>query len=387
MKKSSPTSLIVLGSTGSIGLQTLDIVRSRPDAFRVAGLAARHNAALLAAQCAEFLPSACALSAPPDPAPEPSAFAPSRLYTGSEKLLAMIRETDAQLVINGISGAAGLLPSFAALESGKHLALANKETVVMAGPLLLETARNRRLRVIPVDSEHSAVFHLLGDDKRPQLEEIILTASGGAFRDRSVTELATVTPEEAMAHPNWSMGPKITIDSATMANKALEVIEAHYLFRLPPERIKVVIHPQSYVHSLIRTKDGVLYAQLSLPDMRLPILSALTYPAPAEATFGRLDIESCTLEFRPVDPEKYPLVGLGFTALAQKPCGPLVFNAANEVAVEAFLIGEISFLNISRIIASVLEQPREDEIEHIDDVLRVDRWARTRARRVISEIS
>ncbi|MBN1525030.1 MAG: 1-deoxy-D-xylulose-5-phosphate reductoisomerase [Spirochaetales bacterium] len=372
--------VIVLGSTGSIGTSTLDIVRRHPDLFRVVALSAHTDITTLERQIKEFRPLAAAMAGTAAITPLPGG---TTFFAGADGLLSMIKETDADIVVNGIAGSAGMLSSFAAIESGKALALANKETIVMAGPLLLREAAKNNLPVIPVDSEHSAIFHLLGQDRRPVLEEIILTASGGAFRDLPKEKLEHVALEDALNHPNWDMGPKITIDSSTMANKALEVIEANLLFHLPLEKIRVVIHPQSFVHSLIRTTDGSLYAQLSRPDMRIPIQNALTWPDLLDVGFGRLDIEHCTLEFRPVDFIKYPLLALGYSACREGGALPTVFNAANEEAVAAFISREIRYNDIAAVVEEALSASWTNLNTTLDDVILNDTLARQKTREIL----
>jgi 1-deoxy-D-xylulose-5-phosphate reductoisomerase len=272
------------------------------------------------------------------------------------------------------------------VSSGKNLALANKETIVMAGRLILPLAAEQGVNILPVDSEHSAVFYLLRNRPRPELEEVILTASGGAFRDFPLEALANVSVRDALRHPNWSMGPKITIDSATMANKALEVIEAGRLFDLTPDRIKVVIHPQSSVHSLIRTVDGSLFAQISKPDMRIPIQNALCYPELSPVGFGRLELENVTLEFLPVDYNRFPLLALGYEAARQDGPLPIVFNAANEVAVAAFIQGEITFDKIARLVETCLAAAWPNLHDNLDDVIFIDAQARALARQSITSM-
>jgi 1-deoxy-D-xylulose-5-phosphate reductoisomerase len=274
----------------------------------------------------------------------------------------------------------------AALESGSDLALANKETLVMAGPLVLQRAAEKKVKIIPVDSEHSAVFHLLEAHGAPSLEgddsldEIILTASGGPFRNYALKEMEKVSPQQALAHPTWNMGAKITIDSASMANKGLEVIEAAQLFGIPPEKIKVVIHPQSIVHSMIRMKDGAVYAQLSRPDMRLPIHQALYWPQTASPRdFGRLDFDSLNLEFYPPDTEKFPLLSYAYEAARKGGLYPCAYNAANEVAAAAFLAGRIGFLDIGRITGYVLSRDWSGKPDTLASVMEADRRARKMA--------
>jgi 1-deoxy-D-xylulose-5-phosphate reductoisomerase len=287
----------------------------------------------------------------------------------------------------------------AAIEAGSNLALANKETLVMAGPLVLRTAREKKIRIIPVDSEHSAIFHLLvahapsSEGGTHALEEIILTASGGPFRNYSLQEMEKVSPQEALAHPTWNMGSKITIDSASMANKGLEVIEAVRLFNLPPEKIKVVIHPQSIIHSMIRMKDGAIYAQLSRPDMRLPIHKALYWPETAPShggspsleggEFGRLEFNSLNLELYPPDTEKFPLLTLAYESAKKGGLYPCAYNSANETAVAAFLAGRIGFLDINRITGYVLDTDWSREPDDITEVMSADKQARIIAEKEI----
>lgn len=370
--------IIVLGSTGSIGTSTLDVVRNRRDLFRVVGLSAHTQSDVLLEQAREFGVSALALSGSAGRIPE------RVRYHGEAGLLEMIRETEAEIVVNGVAGAKGLLPSVAALESGKDLALANKETMVMAGALVRALAERRGRAIVPVDSEHSGVFHLLRGRDRSTVEEIVLTASGGAFRDRSAGELAHVTPAEALAHPTWKMGAKITIDSATMANKGLEVIEAFELFGLPLERITVLIHPQSSVHALVRTLDGSLYAQIGSPDMRVPIQNALTYPQTVPCPFGRLELAGRTLTFFEPDAVKYRMLPLAYRAAGAGGTAPLAYNAANEVAVQAFVDGRIRYLEIPRMVERVLEAETHPAAESFEEVLERDREVRRTAERMIA---
>jgi len=307
-------------------------------------------------------------------------------------LLAAIADCGADITVNGISGAAGLEPSMAAIEAGSDLALANKETLVMAGPLVIKRANEKNAAIIPVDSEHSAIFHLLEahcKDNMDNMEEIILTASGGPFRNYSLAEMEKASPKAALTHPTWNMGAKISIDSASMANKGLEVIEASRLFRLAPERIKVVIHPQSIVHSMIRLKDGELYAQLSRPDMRLPILKALYWPLlpPSEASgnwgFDRLDFDTLSLEFHRPDPVKFPMLPLAYEAIRKGGLYPCAYNGANEASVAAFLEGRIGFLDISRITRYVLDSDWSAEGADTASVMEADRRARILAEKEI----
>jgi 1-deoxy-D-xylulose-5-phosphate reductoisomerase len=373
----------VLGATGSIGKSALDVIARGKDDFEVVLLSAHNNAAELD-RLGRLWPNAAAVL--------------SGGKGGEAHLLAAIAGCGADITLNGISGAAGLEPSMAAIEAGCDLALANKETLVMAGPLVFQKAHEKKVRIIPVDSEHSAVFHLIEAHGNDALDEIILTASGGPFRDYSLAEMEKVSPQAALAHPTWNMGPKITIDSASMANKGLEVIEAARLFTLsagqllssgqpfPPEKIKVVIHPQSIVHSMVRMKDGTVYAQLSRPDMRLPIHKALYQSEIKFSEFGRLDFDSLTLTFYPPDTEKFPLLALAYEAVQKGALYPCAYNAANEAAVNAFLAGRIGFLDISRVTRYVVDKDWSADPDGIAAVLEADRQAKIMAEKEIEEL-
>jgi 1-deoxy-D-xylulose-5-phosphate reductoisomerase len=376
----------VLGATGSIGKNALDVIARRKDDFKPVLLSAHSNKDGLDEAGRAWPQAQKILSCQPD---------------GRERLLAAIAGCGADITINGISGAAGLEPSMAAIEAGSVLALANKETLVMAGALVLKRANEKNINIIPVDSEHSCVFHLLkahckaGTDGTDNLDEIILTASGGPFRNYSIEEMGKVDPKAALAHPTWNMGAKISIDSASMANKGLEVIEASQLFKLsnglpfPPEKIKVTIHPQSIVHSMIRLKDGELYAQLSCPDMRLPILKALYWPRlpPSKengnSEFGRLNFDALSLEFYQPDPQRFPMLPLAYEAVKKGGLYPCAYNGANEAAVAAFLAGRVGFLDISRITRYVLDSDWSAEPEDIASVMEADRRARILAEKEI----
>jgi 1-deoxy-D-xylulose-5-phosphate reductoisomerase len=291
----------------------------------------------------------------------------------------MIEETDADIVVNGISGAAGLLPSFSALRSGKDLALANKESLVMAGMLVLKEASLLGRRVLPVDSEHAALFNILQAQDPDEVAELTLTASGGAFRDLPLEELAHVRFADALQHPTWKMGAKITVDSASMANKGLEVIEAHRLFGIALPKIRVLIHPQSHVHSLVRTVDGTLHAEISTPDMRIPIQNALTYPVVMGNEVNWLDLAGMSLAFLPVDERKYRMLGLAYLAAGKSEAHPVVFNAVNEEAVAAFMNEEIPFLGIPDIVEDALGRDWTSTPGSVEEVLSIDAAARREA--------
>jgi 1-deoxy-D-xylulose-5-phosphate reductoisomerase len=370
--------IAVLGATGSIGKSALEVIArgqdddKNNDDFEVILLSA-HSQGDKLAELGRQWPGAVTVH--------------GGKAGGRESLLAAISNCGADMTLNGISGAAGLEPSMAAIEAGSNLALANKETLVMAGPLVLRRAHEKKVKIIPVDSEHSAIFHLIeahgaahGADA---LDEIILTASGGPFRNYSLEEMEKVSPQAALAHPTWNMGAKITIDSASMANKGLEVIEAARLFNCSTEKIKVAVHPQSIVHSMIRMKDGAVYAQLSRPDMRLPIHKALYWPDIVSTDFGRLDFNALTLEFYPPDMEKFPLLALAYEAAKKGGLYPCAYNAANEAAVAAFLDGRIGFLDIGRITRYVLDRDWTAEPGDIASVMEADRQARIIAEKEI----
>ncbi len=374
----------MLGSTGSIGRNTLDIIGRMPGEFRAAALSCRSRISEIAGQAREFKPEALAISGSGFVAADFKQISSDvKCYGGEQGLLKMIEEVGADIVVNGISGSGGLLPSFKTLECGKDLALANKETVVMAGSLITELARKRKKKLIPVDSEHAALFSLLESAAERGVAEVILTASGGAFRDFTAEQLQHVRVADALKHPNWQMGPKITVDSATMANKGLEVIEAHYLFSIAVNKIKVLIHPQSYVHAMIRTIEGSLYAQISKPDMRLPILNALSYPHLLAADFAALELGDRELSFLPVDYKKYPLLALAYEAVKRDSAHCVVYNAANEVAVEAFLKERISFLEIAAVVADTLILDWDGSTATLEDILDIDRRARIETERFI----
>lgn len=362
--------IALLGATGSIGKSALDVIAHAKDDFEIVLLSAHRDGEGLAEAGKDWPRAARVLAGE---------------RGGREALLAAISGAGADITLNGIAGAAGLEPSMAAIESGSHLALANKETLVMAGRLVFAAAAKKNVSIIPVDSEHSAVFHLLKAHGSAALDEIILTASGGPFRNCSVAEMRSARPEAALAHPTWNMGPKITIDSASMANKGLEVIEAARLFNLPPERIRVVIHPQSVVHSMVRMSDGAVYAQLSRPDMRLPIHEALHWPQTTPGPFGRLDFDSLHLDFEKPDTEKFPMLALAYEAVKWGGLFPCAYNGANEAAVAAFLERRIGFLDISRITGYVLEQDWSAEAADIAGVLEADAKARTLAESIINK--
>jgi 1-deoxy-D-xylulose-5-phosphate reductoisomerase len=376
----------ILGSTGSIGVSTLEIVAANPDRFRVVALTAGNNLARLEEQIRRFRPDMVAVISPDSARQLLEKFGPDgpRILSGVEGLVACASCPDADMVVSAIVGAAGLVPTMAAIEAGKDIALANKETLVTAGSLVTEAVRRRGVRLFPVDSEHSAIFQSLQGHRPQDVRRLILTASGGPFRRRPLHELHNVTPADALAHPNWNMGRKITIDSATMMNKGLEVIEARWLFDVPGDRIAVHIHPQSIVHSLVEYVDGALIAQLGIPDMKTPIAYALSWPERLPLDLPPLDLcRGADLTFEEPDVEKFPCLALAYQALERGESAPAVLNAANEVAVEAFLNEEIGFLDIPAIIRATLDAHPVQALSHIDKVLKADLWGRREARRLI----
>ncbi|HID10441.1 MAG TPA: 1-deoxy-D-xylulose-5-phosphate reductoisomerase [Candidatus Latescibacteria bacterium] len=369
--------IVVLGATGSIGRSTLEVIARFPDRFRVVGLSARRNVELLAKQARRFRPEAVAVT-------EEGALGrlkillgdnKIRILFGEEDLSALAGEVEADVVVNALVGAVGLKPTLAAIGAGRDVALANKETLVMAGDLVMRKAREQGVRILPIDSEHSAIWQCLRAGRGEEMRRLILTASGGPFWGKEGSEEATV--EEVLAHPIWQMGQKVTVDSATMMNKGLEVIEAHWLFGIPVERIEVVVHPQSVVHSLVEFRDGSLIAQLGWPDMRLPIQYALTYPERLPGVWKPLDLaEVGALSFYRPDVTKFRCLALGYEAAREGGTAPAVLNAANEVAVNAFLEGRISFGEIARIDEAVMARHRALPDPSLEEVLEVDRWAR-----------
>ncbi len=369
--------IIVLGCTGSIGTAALEVARQLPDRLRIVGLACRDGIDLMGAQAAEFRPEAVAVAGPA--AVDGGRFPGVRVHRGPSGLLDLVRGTGADIVLNGISGADGLAPTLAALESGKDLALANKESIVMAGPLVLAEAARRGRLVLPVDSEHAALFSILRSVRREEVAELVITASGGAFRDLSAVRLSTVRFADALAHPTWRMGPKITVDSATLANKGLEVIEAHRLFGVPLDRVKVLVHRQSRVHAAVRTVDGTLHLEASTPDMRIPIQNALTYPEVLPTRVPWLDLATGKLDFETVDPGRYPMLDLAYRAARGGPALPIVYNAGDEAAVEAFRHDAIPFLRIPSLVEELLSLAWPSRVDTADEVLAVDREARARA--------
>lgn len=372
--------IALLGSTGSIGMNVLEVVRQFPDQYSIASLAAGRNIALLKEQVLEFQPELISVL---DEAGArelrhclPVQFH-DRIVYGSEGNQEVASFPACDVAVSAIVGAAGLLPTLAAIRSGKPVGLANKETLVMAGKIVMAEAARYGVPILPVDSEHSAIFQALEAGHREDVAKIILTASGGPFRKKSKDELREVSREQALNHPNWAMGPKITIDSATLMNKGLEVIEARWLFDIAVDDIEVVVHPQSVVHSLVEFQDGSVMAQLGIPDMRIPIAYALSYPKRLPLQLKPLQLSQCAnLEFHAPDYDCFPALGLAFSAIRSGGVAPAVLNAANEVAVAAFLADRIGFLQIAQTVADTLEHVHDGSEDSLDDILGADALAR-----------
>ncbi|HYO47085.1 MAG TPA: 1-deoxy-D-xylulose-5-phosphate reductoisomerase [Gemmatimonadota bacterium] len=377
--------LVVLGATGSIGASALEVVGELGDRIEVVGLACHGSWRKLAALAARWHPRAVAIADENAwrEARSAAAFGSGvRILGGASGLVELAAMDDVDVVLNGIVGAAGLLATLAALEAGKRVALANKESLVVGGELVAAAAGGSLLdsgRVLPVDSEHNAIWQLLAGRRSDEVRRIVLTASGGPFRRTPAERLARVTPEEALAHPTWDMGPKITIDSATLANKGLEVIEAHHLFGLPYDRIDVVVHPQSIVHGLVEWSDGTLFAELGKPDMRVPIRSALAWPDRADGPHADL-AELAGLTFESPDLDRFPALAIARAAGEAGGTAPAVFNAANEVAVALFLERRIAFPDIAGLCARVLDAHQPRPVDSITTLMEADRWAREEAR-------
>ena len=379
--------LTILGSTGSIGVNTLEIVAAFPERYRVVALSAGHNIDLLLKQIETFQPQLVSVASE-----QGAENLSSRLegldieiVCGIEGLIRCATHPDVQMAVAAIVGAAGLVPTMAAIKAGKDVALANKETLVAAGPLVMAEVKRQGCSMIPVDSEHSAIFQSLAGQRNEDIRRLILTASGGPFRQHTAAQLESVTPADALAHPNWDMGKKISIDSATMMNKGLEVIEAHWLFQVPVDQIDVHIHPESIIHSMVEYQDGAVLAQLGIPDMKTPIAYALSWPQRLPLKQEPLNLtEAGRLTFDAPDDVRFPCLRLAYDALNFGGSLPAVMNAANEVAVEAFLKRQIGFLDIPRLIEKVMANHSREELTTLDKVLQADRWGRQEARTVIA---
>jgi 1-deoxy-D-xylulose-5-phosphate reductoisomerase len=378
--------IVILGSTGSVGRQALQVVDEFPDKFKIIGLAAGSNVQLLAEQVKKYQPQYVSIGSKEDAALLQSLSKHKvEVFNGKEGLVNLAQIEDIDLILIAVSGINGLLPTLTALENKTTVALANKETIVTAGSLVMEKAKKYGTTIIPVDSEHSALFQCLEKENITAVEKLILTASGGPFLNTTQEEINNVSPQMALSHPNWKMGAKITVDCAGLINKGLEIIEAHWLFGMPYEKIEVVIHPESIIHSLVQYKDGAVLAQLGCPDMRIPIQYAFTYPERLANSFPRLDFQELgKISFSKPDSVRFP--GLWLAIEAGKIGGTMttVFNGANEEAVRFFLKGCIKFIEIPQIIEKVMKQHQILADFQIEDILEIDQWARLKAKEVIA---
>lgn len=379
--------IAILGSTGSIGTQTLDIIEEFPSRFRAIVITARRNWKLLAEQARKFLPRRVVI-ANPELLPyleDALRGLPIEVMAGDEAIAESAAMPDVDTVVTAMVGYSGLIPTIKAIEAGKIIALANKETLVVAGELITSLLRNSKSKIVPVDSEHSAIFQCLTGEKTQEARKIILTASGGPFRTMSKEQLQNVSIEDALNHPNWSMGAKVTIDSASMMNKGFEMIEARWLFNCPPDKIEIVVHPQSIVHSMVEFNDGSIKAQLGVPDMHLPIAYALSYPERLELSSEPLKLSQYrNLSFEAPDIERFPLLGFAFDAIKMGGNMPCILNAANEIAVDAFLKGIISFVEMPKVVSETMERTPFLSSISLSDLIETNSLARTIAAEIVA---
>lgn len=382
--------IAILGSTGSIGRSALQVVEQFPDRLQVVALAAGRNIDLLAEQIHRFRPRLAAvfdLQLAKDLTSRLQPGIEVEVVAGSQGYQQVASCAEAEMILSSMVGAAGLIPTLSAIRAGKDVALANKETLVMAGALVMGEVRRSQVELLPVDSEHNAIFQAMEGHRREDLKRILLTASGGPFLNMPKEQLESVTPTQALAHPNWAMGPKISIDSATLMNKGLEVIEAKWLFGVPVEKIDVHVHPQSIVHSMVEYVDGSVIAQMGIPDMRIPIAYALAYPERLELDLPRLDFFTVqTLTFQEPDLNRFPCLKLAFAACKAGGTMPAVLNAANEVAVQAFLDNRIPFSGIPRLVNQAMEEHALDPAAELEAILEADAWARRRTEEIIDSM-
>lgn len=386
MRQGQQRNIAILGSTGSIGTQALDVVRKNPELFAIEILTAQYNDELLVAQAIEFKPNAVVIVDESKYKKVFDALNPLdiKVYTGASALNSVVQMESIDMVLTALVGYAGLIPTIKAIEAGKHIALANKETLVVAGQLITDLCRQYKVDLLPVDSEHSAIFQCLAGEWHNPIEKLILTASGGPFRGKLRSDLMNVGPKEALKHPNWSMGSKITIDSASLMNKGLEVIEAKWLFDVTIDQIEVVVHPQSIIHSLVQFTDGSIKAQMGLPDMKLPIQYALAYPNRIPSDFPRFDFSQYgSLTFEKPDLETFRNLGLAFEAMKKGGNAPCVLNSANEVAVEQFLKEKIGFMEMSEIIEACMAKVPYIAKPVLDDYISSDEEARRIAKELV----
>lgn len=379
--------IAILGSTGSIGTQTLDIIEEFPSRFRATVITARRNWKLLAEQARKFLPRRVVI-ANPELLPyleDALRGLPIEVMAGDEAIAESAAMPDVDTVVTAMVGYSGLIPTIKAIEAGKIIALANKETLVVAGELITSLLRNSKSKIVPVDSEHSAIFQCLTGEKTQEARKIILTASGGPFRTMSKEQLQNVSIEDALNHPNWSMGAKVTIDSASMMNKGFEMIEARWLFNCPPDKIEIVVHPQSIVHSMVEFNDGSIKAQLGVPDMHLPIAYALSYPERLELSSEPLKLSQYrNLSFESPDIERFPLLGFAFDAIKMGGNMPCILNAANEIAVDAFLKGKIAFVEMPKVVSETMERTPFLSSISLSDLIETNSHARTIAAEIVA---
>ena len=378
--------LAILGSTGSIGVNTLDIVRQFPEQFEIVGLSAGLNIQLLKQQIVQFRPKMVSVlnKESSEPLQRELSGTPIQIVHGVEGLIQVATHPEVDQVVSAIVGAVGLIPTLSAIKTGKAIALANKEPLVMAGKIVIEEARRNHAQILPVDSEHSAIFQALLGHQREDVHRLILTASGGPFLNLPIERLQEVTVKEALNHPRWEMGRKITIDSASLMNKGLEVIEAHWLFDVPVEKIIVQIHPQSVVHSMVEYVDGSIVAQMGITDMRIPISYALSFPQRLRLSLPRLDLfQKGGLTFFPPDPKRFPCLKLAYQSIEIGETMPAILNAANEVSVNAFMEGSLKFTEIPLLIQRVMEEHEVKSVHTIEDILRADHWAREKSKAIL----
>jgi len=378
--------LAILGSTGSIGVNTLDIVRQFPERFEIVGLSAGLNIQLLKQQIVRFRPKVASVlnKELSESLRRELSDVSTQIVHGVEGLIQVATHPEVDLVVSAIVGAVGLIPTLSAIKTGKAIALANKEPLVMAGKIVIEEARRSQAQILPVDSEHSAIFQALLGHQKEDVHRLILTASGGPFLNLPIEKLQEATVKEALNHPTWEMGRKITIDSASLMNKGLEVIEAHWLFNVPVEKIVVQIHPQSVVHSMVEYVDGSIIAQMGITDMRIPISYALSFPERLRLSLPRLELlQKGGLTFFPPDPERFPCLKLAYQSIEIGETMPAILNAANEVAVNAFMEGSLKFTEIPILIQRVMEEHEVKSVHTIEDILRTDHWARERSKAIL----
>lgn len=371
--------IAILGSTGSIGTQTLQVIEANPERFRAEVLTANNNARLLIEQALKFKPDSVVIAneAKYNQVKEALQHEDIKVYAGADAIAQVVTLANVDLVVTAMVGYSGLIPTIEAIKAGKNIALANKETLVVAGEYIMRLVEKHKVAILPVDSEHSAIFQCLAGERQSRVEKLILTASGGPFRGKDYNFLKTVTPEMALKHPNWTMGAKVTIDSASLMNKGFEMMEARWLFGVQPRQIEAVVHPQSIVHSMVQFSDGCIKAQLGVPDMRLPIQYALTYPERVDSDFGRVDFNICnSLTFELPDRKTFRNLDLAYHAMAQGGNMPCILNAANEVAVAAFLQGKCSFTGMSDLIEVVMAQVDFIAAPTVDDYVATDKVSR-----------